>query len=40
VADGARNSKGKWCFAHEKTCSVGKADNYAAAKCIPHRSVQ
>jgi hypothetical protein len=35
VADAARTSKGKWCFAHENECSVGEKENYAAAKCVP-----
>jgi hypothetical protein len=35
VADAARNSKGKWCFAHENACSVGEKVNNAAAKCVP-----
>lgn len=35
VADAARNSKGKWCFAHENECSIGEREYQAAAKCVP-----
>jgi len=38
VSSSERATTGTWCFAHEEPCAAGKADNMAAADCVPRKN--